>query len=193
MTESIVYFTARCDSILPHQQGSFGTPNRPRDRLLSCLLVYLRRVLRRAKFRAPLVLSRGVGRTSATSSIPVRTIDRQGLSTLALCQVQQGVRRQYAPHVAACHHHMSRGGLINRTCSHDKLAKGSLTKHLIITANCSIHYRLIGEPQKGLCYTEATAAASAVTWSVSLYFCRNFIYITIRRRTIYVYIGKMKK
>lgn len=47
---------------------------------------------------------------------------------------------------------MSRGGRINRTCAHDKLVKGSLTKHLIITANCSIHYCLIGEPHEGLWY-----------------------------------------
>lgn len=62
---------------------------------------------------------------------------------------------------------MSRGALINRTWTHDKLAKGSFTKQLIITANCSIHYCLIGEPHKGLCYRSCECCHMSqicVTW-----------------------------
>lgn len=97
---------------------------------------------------------------------PEHRTDGPGLRTLALWA-------RYCVCVAACHHHMSRGGLINRTSSHDELAKWSLTKHLIITANCSIHYRLIGEPHEGLCYMGAAALVNADTWarSASLHIC----------------------
>lgn len=111
---------------------------------------------------------------------PGHVIDRQGLSNpcdhLSLCAAGEHTQTVYVLYVAAHHHHMSRGGLINRTCSHDKLAKGSLTKHLIIAANCSIHYRLIGEPRKGLCYMRTVENAVTGARSVSLYFYRNFFY-----------------
>ena len=77
---------------------------------------------------------------------------------------------------------MSRGGLINLTSSHDELAKWSLTKHLIITANCSIHYRLIGEPHEDLCYMGATAVVNADTWARS---ASHHKYNTICKRRIY--------
>ena len=114
---------------------------------------------------------------------PGHIMDGQGLSTLAIIlhsvPSAAGSAKMCTLYVSAHHHHVSRGGLIYRTCSHDKLAKGSFTKHLIIIANCSIHYHLIGDLHKGLCYMGTRVDAITRARSVSLYFYRQLFYITI--------------
>ena len=62
---------------------------------------------------------------------------------------------------------MSWGGLLNWTCTHDKLGKGNNSKRLIITVNCSIHYCLNGSHKRVFCCSRCECChlrRNCVTW-----------------------------